>query len=116
MKSYQEIKNEELVVTKNYSKKNLDRYIWFCKVLRNMFSEKFFWIVSWIPFVVIPGIFIYLGFFELDPITVFMFIASHFLFWFLKGRKDAIKLIDEALPELDLSIEVLEDIRKERHG
>jgi|688.fasta_scaffold466184_2 hypothetical protein len=116
MKTYQEVKNDELIVTRYYSKRKLDRYIWFCKVLRKLFSETFFWIVSFIPFLAIPSVFIYLGFFKLNIMTVSMFTVLHFLYWFLKGRKEAIKLIDENLPELDLSIEVLQDIRKERHG
>jgi hypothetical protein len=116
MKSYQQIKDEELFVTKDYSNKKLDRYIWFCKVLRKMFSEEFFWTMSLIPYAIIPSVFVYLGFFKWEPVTIFLFIAVHFGYWFLKGRKDARKFIDETLPELNLSIEVLEDIRKERNG
>ena len=41
MKNYNEIKNEELIVTKNYSDKKLDRYICNCKFLRKLFSENF---------------------------------------------------------------------------
>lgn len=116
MKNYNEIKNEELIVTKNYSDKKLDRYIWNCKFLRKLFSENFFWIISCIPFIIIPGIFILVGFFKLDIITVFLFTIAHLLFWLLRGKKDAIKIISETLPELELTIEVLEDIRKERNG
>ena len=116
MKNYNEIKNEELIVTKHYSDKKLDRYIWNCKFLRKLFSETFFWIISCIPFIIIPGIFILIGFLELDIITVFLFTLSHLLFWLLKGKKEAIKVISETLPELELTIEVLEDIRKERNG
>ncbi len=116
MKTYQEIKNDELIVTKNYSNKKLDRYILNCKFLRKLFSETFFWIVSFIPFLAIPSVFIYLGFFKLDIMTVSMFTLLHFLFWLLKGKKEANKVISETLPELELTIEVLEDIRKERNG
>jgi len=116
MKNYHEIKKDELIVTEHYSNKKLDKYIWNCKVLRKLFSETFFWIVSFIPFCIIPSVFIYLGFFELDVTTVFMFTLFHFVFWFLKGKKEANKVISETLPELELTIEVLEDIRKERNG
>ena len=114
MKSYHEIKEEELITTEKYSNKKLDKYIWNCKFLRKLFSENFFWVISVIPFVIIPGIFILVGFLELDIITFFLFTITHLLFWLLKGKKEAIKVINETLPELDLSIEVLEDIRKER--
>jgi hypothetical protein len=114
MKSYQEIKEEELITTEKYSNKKLDKYIWNCKFLRKLFNENFFWVISIIPFFIIPGIFILVGFLELDIITIFLFTITHLLFWLLKGKKEAIKVINETLPELDLSIEVLEDIRKER--
>ena len=116
MKNYNEIKNEELIVTKHYSDKKLDKYIWNCKFLRKLFGENFFWIVSFIPFIIIPGIFILIGFLELDIITILLFIITHLIFWLLKGKKEAIKIISETLPELELTIEVLEDIKKERNG
>lgn len=116
MKNYQEIKEDELIVTKEYSTKDLNRYIWFCKILRKMYSESFFWAISLFPFFIIPGIFIYLGFFGLDIMTVSLFILTHFIYWHLSGRKEVIRIIDETVPELDLTIEVLEDIRKERNG
>ena len=116
MKSYQEVKNDELIVTKHYSKRKLDRYIWFCMFIRKYLNENFFWIISCIPFIIIPGIFILIGFIELDIITILLFIITHLIFWLLKGKKEAIKIISETLPELELTIEVLEDIKKERNG
>jgi len=116
MKSYQEVKNDELIVTKHYSKRKLDRYIWFCMFIRKYLNENFFWIISCIPFIIIPGIFILIGFLELDIITILLFIITHLIFWLLKGKKEAIKIISETLPELELTIEVLEDIKKERNG
>jgi hypothetical protein len=116
MKSYQEVKEEELIVTKNYSNKKLNRYIWLCKLIRKMFTEEFFWAMSLIPYTIIPSVFVYLGFFKWEPVTIFLFVLVHFLYWTIKGKKDARKFIEEDVPELDLSIEVLEDIRKERNG
>jgi len=116
MKNYNEIKNEELIVTKHYSDKKLDRYIWNCMFIRKYLNENFFWIISCIPFIIIPGIFILIGFLELDIITILLFIITHLIFWLLKGKKEAIKIISETLPELELTIEVLEDIKKERNG
>jgi hypothetical protein len=48
--------------------------------------------------------------------TIFLFTAIHFLYWVIKAKKEALKIIDETLPELEILIEVLEDIRKERNG
>ncbi len=116
MKSYQEIKEEELITTKNFSNKKLDRYIWLCKFLRKILNENFFWTASLVSYTIIPSIFVYLGFFKWEPVTIFLFVLVHFLYWAIKGKKDVRKFIEEDVPELDLSIEVLEDIRKERNG
>ena len=109
-----EIKEKELITTEKFSTKQLDRYIWFCKFLKKMLTENFFWVISAIPFILFPSVFIWLGFFELNVMTIFLFTIVHFLFWFIKGRKEAIKVIDETLPELEITIDVLENIRKER--
>lgn len=114
--NYNEIKEKELITTEKYSIKQLNKYIWFCKLIRKMLSENFFWVISIIPFIIFPLVFIWLGFFELDPMTVFLFTALHFLYWVIKGRKEALKIINESLPEVDITIEVLEDIRKERNN
>lgn len=116
MKSYEEIKEQELETTKNFTAKQMNRYIRFCKIIRSLHSENFFWLMSFIPFIVIPGIFIALGFFPLDLITIFMFLVIHFLYWHFKGRKDVTELINDDIPELELVIKVLEDIRKEREN
>ena len=114
MKSYEEIKERELETTKEYDVKKISKYIRMCKIVKFFYSENSFWFVSFIPFTVIPGIFIALGLFPLDLPTIFMFLGIHFLYWHFKGRKEAIKLISDDLPELELVIEVLEDIKKER--
>lgn len=116
MMSYEEIKERELETTKDYDIKKISKYIRICKLIRFFYSENFFWIVSFIPFTIIPGIFIYLGFFPLDLTTIFMFLMIHFLYWHFKGRKEVDKLIGDDLPELELVIEVLEDIKKEREN
>ena len=116
MKSYLEIKEEELITTEKYSNKKLDMYIWFCKIPEKMLTENFFWVISAIPFILFPSVFIWLGFFELNPMTIFLFTIVHFLFWIIKGRKEALKVINESLPELEILIKVLEDIRKKRNN
>ena len=114
--NYHEIKEKELISTEKFSSKKLNRYIWLCKFLEKMLTENFFWVISAIPFFIIPSIFISIGFFELDPMTIFLFTIVHFLFWIIKGRKEALKVINETLPELEILIEVLKDIRNERNG
>lgn len=116
MKSYAEIKIEEIETTKDFTSKQMNRHIKFHKIIKLILSENFFWLISLIPFIIIPGIFITLGFFPLDILTVFMFSIIHFLYWYFKGRKEAQKIINEDLPELELVIEVLEDIKKEREN
>ena len=116
MKSYEEIKEQELETTKDFTVKKMNRYIRFCKIIRSLHSENFFWLMSFIPFIAIPGIFIALGFFPLDLTTIFMFLVIHFLYWYFKGRKEVNKLISDDIPELELVIEVLEGIKKEREN
>jgi len=45
-----------------------------------------------------------------------MFLVIHFLYWHFKGRKDVAELINDDIPELELVIKVLDDIRKEREN
>jgi hypothetical protein len=116
MKSYEEIKEQELETTKDFTVKKMNRYIRFCKIIKSLHSENFFWLISFIPFIVIPGIFIALGLFPLDLTTIFMFLVIHFLYWYFKGRKDVAELINDDIPELELVIKVLDDIRKEREN
>jgi hypothetical protein len=114
--NYHEIKEKELIATEKFTIKQLNRYIWFCKFIGKMLTENFFWLISAIPFIIFPSVFIWLGFFNLDVTTVFLFTTIHFLYWVIKGKKEAIKIIDETLPELEILIEVLKDIRNERNG
>jgi hypothetical protein len=114
MKSYNEIREEELIITEKFSNKKLDRYIWFVKFIRRGFNINFLWFLSVIMFLLVSSIFILFNFFQLDLSSLLIFTITHFLYWIFRGKKDANKLIDEINPELDLNIEVLEDIRKER--
>jgi hypothetical protein len=114
MKSYNEIREEELIITEKFSNKKLDRYISFVKFIRRGFNINFLWFLSVIIFFLVSSIFILFNFFQLDLSSLLIFTITHFLYWIIRGKKDANKLIDEINPELDLNIEVLEDIRKER--
>jgi hypothetical protein len=60
--NYHEIKEKELLATEKFSSKKLNRYIWFCKFIGKMLTENFFWLISAIPFFIIPSIFISIGF------------------------------------------------------
>jgi len=120
MKSYKEIKEEELKRTSGYSYEQLEKYLNFnIKALKAM---SFFlrigvlWTISIVTFFVIPGIFTWLGFCDYDINLVLFITISHFLFWILKGKKDALQLIDDTLPELNLTVKVLEDIKEEKNG
>ena len=74
MKSYNEIKVEQIETTKDFTTKQMNRHIRVCKLIKFFYSENFFWLISFIPFTIIPGISIALGFFSLDLPTIFMFL------------------------------------------
>jgi hypothetical protein len=115
MKSYDEVKKEQFEFTKNFSDKKMVRHIKLINFFKNILNEKFFWFMSILPMSLIWSIFIWLGFFELDIITVFFFTLTHFLYWYFIGKKEANKIIDESRPELELHIQALDEIRKERN-
>lgn len=116
MKNYEEIKEEESEFTKDYSDKRLNKYIRLCRFIRTMYDERLFWIVSLIPLFVIPAIFHYLGLLPITPLIALVFIASHFLFWQLKGKKEVKIMIDDIMPEINMTIKALEEIREGRNG
>ena len=108
MLNYHEIKEEESEKTKNYSDKSLNRYIKGYKFLRGLYSELFFWIISLIPFAIFP---LLIG----PTLNVYLiYLVVHFFFWSLWGKKKYNEMCDKYIEELNLTIEVLEDIQKER--
>ena len=110
MKNYHNIKEEESEKTKKYSDKILNRYIKYHKVLRGLYSELFFCIISLIPFAIFP---LLIG----PSLNIyFIYLIIHLFFWSLWGKKKYHKMCDDDVEELNLTIEVLEDIQKERHG
>jgi len=54
MKTYEEIKKEELETTKGYSDKRLDRYIRLYKVLDKILDVRVLWTISALVFLAIP--------------------------------------------------------------
>lgn len=109
MKSYNEIKEKELETTKNYSDKSLGRYIKALKLIRVLYSEFSFWLISLIPFAIWPII--------IGPTANIWLIYTvvHFFFWFLWGKKKCHEMCDDDVEELNLTIEVLKEIRCERY-
>ena len=104
---YHNIKEKELETTKDYSDKKLRRYIKVHKILLSLYSKLFFWSISFIVMMIFPIIF---G--QTDLYLLFIFV--HFLFWYFKGEKMYHKDCDKDVEDLRLTIEVLEDIQKER--
>jgi hypothetical protein len=109
MKNYHELKEKELEKTKNYSDKSLGRYTKALKFIRGLYSELFFWIISLIPFAIFP---LLIG----PTLTIYsIYLVVHFFFWSLWGKKKYHEMCDKDVEELNLVIQVLEDIKKERN-
>lgn len=108
MSKYHQIKEKELETTKDYSNKKLDRYIRFHRILRGIYSEWFFWSISIIPFVIFPL------FFDNTLGMWIFFTFCHLLYWKFYGEREYHKLSDRDIEELDLTIQVLEDIKNEK--
>ena len=106
MDKYHSIREGELETTKDYCEKRFNRYIKFHKILRKLYSELFFWSISTLPFLIV-SVFILNG-------AYLFFLIVHFLFWKFKGEKMYHKDCDKDIEELELTIEVLEDIKKEK--
>lgn len=106
MENYNEIREKELETTKDYNEKKFNRYLTIHKILRNLYSDFFFWSVSLIPFIIF-------SFFFLHGSYLF-FLISHFIFWEFKGKKIYHKYCVEDIEELEMVIQVLKDIQKEK--
>lgn len=108
MANYHSIRQKELETTQDYSEKKFNRYIKSHKILKSLYSELFFWSISLLPMIVFP---IFMGG---DIGTFGFFFFVHFLFWYFKGQKIYHKDCDGDIEILELTIEVLEDIKKEK--
>lgn len=104
MITYYEIREKELTLTASYSERKFNSYVNLHKLLLKLYSEKFFWSLSAIPFILSSY---FTGWYLL-------FLIGHFFFWILKEQKDYLKLCEADIHELELTILVLEDLRKER--
>lgn len=112
--TYQEIKEREIKTTELYTDKSLRIYIKFHLMVKRIFTEKILWVMSWIPFSIIWGVFIWFGMFKLDFLTTFIFLISHMIFWKISGKSATQELIDDVVPELEMVIDVLIEIKEER--
>jgi len=111
MANYHTIKAHEEETTKNYSEKKMRRYMKAHKILLAVYSELFFWGISWIPFILFPLIF------GLPQSFYLAYVLGHFLMWEFRLKKEYHKMCDSDISELCITLEVLKDIQKERqHG
>jgi hypothetical protein len=113
-KTSEEIKKEELVRTKDFTKRQMNIYVRTIKLIRFFFLEKVLWFISIIPFIIIPSLAVYFGFFDFDIATIITILLTHLLYWKFYGKKETDILINESTPELDQLILILEEIRNER--
>ena len=113
-KTVEEIKKEELDRTKHFTKRQMNIYVRTIKLIRFFFLEKVLWFISIIPFVIIPSLAVYFGFFDFDIATIITILLTHLLYWKFYGKKETDILINESTPELDQLILILEEIRNER--
>lgn len=108
MMNYHDIKKNEVKTTEKYSDRKFRAYLKTHYVLRTLYSEFVFWGFSFAPFFIIPLITGQTNLYGL-------FLASHLLFWKLYAEKKYHEMCDKEIEVLELTIEVLEDIQKERN-
>ena len=106
--NYHDIKQNELKTTENYSDRKFKNYLRVHYILLSLFSYLFYWAISFIPFVILP---IFTGQTNLYG----LFLLTHLLFWKFYAEKKYHDLCDKDKEDLELTIEVLEEIKKERN-
>lgn len=114
MKTYEEIKKEEAETTKGFSGKKLSRYIKLCKILSKILDYRVLWTISALFFLAIPLTAHLLGIVSFGPIDALVMTIAHFLYWKYKGEKEAQKLLDDTVPELEMTLQALHEIKEER--
>lgn len=110
MEDYQKIREIELERTKDYSNRKFNWYLRAHKLLRFLYSELFFWSISLLPMIIFP---ILLGG---DLKMYILFFFAHFLFWFIKGERMYHKDCDEDVELIDITIKVLQELKRERNN
>jgi hypothetical protein len=114
MKTYEEIKKEELETTKGYSDKRLDRYIRLYKVLDSILDMRVLWTISALVFLAIPLTVHLSGIVSFGPVEALVITIAHYFYWRYKGEKETKKLLDDIVPELEMTLQALHEIKEER--
>ena len=114
MKTYEEIKKEELETTKGYSDKRLDRYIRLYKVLDKILDVRVLWTISALVFLAIPLTVHLSGIASFGPVEALIITIAHYFYWRYKGEKETKKLLDDTVPELEMTLQALHEIKEER--
>ncbi len=114
MKTYEDIKKEELEYTKEFSDKRLARYQRLCRRLVRIMNINFLWAMSTLPMIGTVAAFHFLAGLGFDAFSALLLTIVHFGYWKIKGEKDARKLLEEAVPELEMTLIAIEEIIEER--
>ena len=110
---YEKVKAE----SQDFSKMRINRNLIFLKTLKIFVNDLGLWFIDVLIWTVIPSLFIALGFFPLNPFTVFFFVVIHFIYWKFAGEKNAKEFISEINEmELDIASKALQDLKKEKYG
>lgn len=109
MANFHEIKEKELQTTKDYTKKKFNRYMITHKVLLQLCQSWFYFVSSFIIFMIYPVIF------SPDTISFFIVMISHFIYWKLFGEAKHKKDMTILIEELELTIEALKQIKQEKY-
>ena len=114
MKTYEEIKKEELEATKGFSDKRLGQYIRLYKLLEKILDMRVLWTISALIFLAIPLTVHFLGIVSFGPVEALVITIAHYLYWKHKGEKETRKLLDDTVPELEMTLRALHEIKEER--
>lgn len=98
-----------------YNDKDFIRYEKFMRFVgRRLTNKNLWWILSWIPYGLVWGLFIYVGAFKFELITLITLVVSHSIYWYFAGDKATQKLVDELQEDVDISLELIEKVKEER--
>jgi hypothetical protein len=113
MKTYEEIKEEARQTLDGKENRYVRRYLKLLKLLRSIFNEMTLWIISFIPWVIVPSIIHFIGLISFTPIDGLFYLVAHIIYWRFKGSKDMQELIDGNRPEIEMMIQAVEEIINE---
>lgn len=106
---------KEYKSVQGYTEKDLIRYEKFMRFVgRRLTNKKLWWMLSWIPYIIIWGSLTYMGVFKFDLITLLTLVISHSIYWFYAGDKSTQTLVDELQEDADISLEIIEKVKEER--